>query len=241
MTILAMVPITLSNSRVGSIINAAEPSINSRDTITVGISPSKINWGNTSLKRRSISSKDFSVWPNDAYEADGINIDETRQFNFSTNSRLNVDGGSFMLLPSDFYTEFDGDTFYSIEPTGSASNKFRLTNISFVASTFVPSSNNNLAAQTRDLSNPEVTILLQKISGLNETEDGFVSVGDPKLVGGFTANGLNNTQEELNANLISFNQSFPFEDDIQIFTLNSNKPFYYSSLLLQFTIDYGVC
>jgi hypothetical protein len=234
-TIAVMSLFSIGRTPLGP-LNVEGEGLSTLTTVSVSVQPNLLNFTNrpTSITYRAITS--FVD-----------NIAETnRKFDINTNSRLNTNPGSYLLLPGNGYSSGDygtsEDAFYILTESGSNANKYVLTGLTIVGSRRVASS----PAET------PVTITLDKItsatpSEFNEDEEeilpgSIITSGSPFSVGTFNSaviSGLTNS--DLDSQTFSINQDFEYSDDITTFRLRSSHSFYYSSIVFEYSIDYSSC
>jgi hypothetical protein len=180
-------------------------------------------------------------------------IAPSRQFDFNLNSRLNQSTGSYLLLPGYDYSsgnfgEDHQDALYIINESGSSANKYKLTKLTINGSRRIGTSNTTMFSS--QVTSPTlVSISLDKITSAiqaNEEEEiiGSLTTSTTHSVGTFTsttASSLSDTDLN-NAAFTPIIKTFDYEDDaITKFRLRSTHPFFFSSIVFEYSIDYSSC
>jgi hypothetical protein len=243
LVIIGLVPFALSNHANNPIINVAGEGQSTLNTVAITLERSLVNFS-TSTSSIILRSPTLYV--------DNI-IEPSRKFDYNLNSRLNQTAGSYMLLPGYGYSSSnygtDEDAFYITSESGSTLNKYKLTKMTINGSRRIGETNTTMFS-SQVVEPTEVNITLDKISSAiqsNEEEGvtgSLTTTGTSIPIGGFTSS-TSATLSDTDLSSISFTpieKTFDYElDAITKFRLRSSHPFFFSSIVFEYSIDYSVC
>jgi hypothetical protein len=243
LVIIGLVPFALANQRNAPVINVAGEGQNTLTKVSITLDSSFDDFS-TSTSSIILRSPELYV--------DNV-IEPSRKFEFNLNSRLNQSVGTYILLPGyEFSTGNYGaneDAFYILNESGSNLNKYRLTKLTINGSSRIGQTNTSMfSAQVAEPT--AVTISLDKVSSAvqsNEEEEivGSLSTsGSSITVGGFTS-ATTSSLSDSDLNSASFDpivKTFDYESDaVSKFRLKSSHPFFFSSMVFEYSIDYSAC
>jgi hypothetical protein len=144
--------------------------------------------------------------------------DETRAFIYSLTTKTNSVSSSWFSLNSTtlFNKAFQTDADYE---SGSSLNKFRLTGLSIVASTY------------------GTTVGAPQSINLTRFNDSEVSYSPLN----FTTATTSTASADLNNNKVTLSQTYSFSDNIRRFRIIPSSLIYVESILFTYSIDYSIC